>query len=309
MGDAVVLHLTDAAGVALATARHRLEPEVEACAPGRAIAGKHAARNPWSSPVVGGLDQRLEHRSVHGVHFVAAVEADVSDAVADLDGDAFRHSMLRGRGRRLEPEHAGRHAADRRPGTILHDTRLGANFTAGASLPQPASADAQLGASAGCCVVGGALARDRIQRMDADIDGAGVGMLLKPGFDLIGGAPRDDRIDQPSLRPEMSSVKCASRRSRSPEHGCRTSASGHHRGAGLIGVGGQQAFSSIQASIGAHDVTPLPCALASCCTLSTGGLLRRQLRHFRTQGGEHDRHRSAGATLDGEPSILPDRPS
>ncbi len=160
VGDAVVLHLTDAAGVALATARHRLEPrKVEACAPGRAIAGKHNGPQPLGlRQFVGGLDQRLEHRPVHGVHFVAAVEADVSDAVADLDGDAFRHSMLHAAGgRRLGPEHAGRHAADRRAqSTILHDTRLGANSTAGASLPQPASADAQLGASASSAASSGA---------------------------------------------------------------------------------------------------------------------------------------------------------
>ena len=60
-------------------------------------------------------------------------------------------------GRRLGPEHAGQHAADRRAqSTILYDTRLGANFTAGASLPPPASADAQLGASASSAAPSGA---------------------------------------------------------------------------------------------------------------------------------------------------------
>ena len=84
--------------------------------------------------------------------------ADVCDAIAYLDGDEFIHSMLHAAGgRRLGPENAGRHAADRRAhGSILHDARLGANFAAGANNPPPVSTDAQLGASASSAASSGA---------------------------------------------------------------------------------------------------------------------------------------------------------
>ncbi len=64
--------------------------EVEAGTPRGTVAGQDDGPQALGlGQFVGGLHEGGEHRAVHGVHLVAAVETDIGDAVGDVHRDAF----------------------------------------------------------------------------------------------------------------------------------------------------------------------------------------------------------------------------